>query len=114
MSVQSKIDEVHSIKVELASMAKKSTNLRKRVKILESEICKYMESKNQEGFKYNGLAVIKENKVKNSVKPKKQQEKDMLTVLKKYTNNPTNLLKEITDSKKGETKINNIIKFTKL
>jgi hypothetical protein len=114
MSIQSKIDEVHSIKVELTSLNKKSGILRKRVKILEADICKYMESKNQEGFKYNGLAVIKETNIKNTLKPKKQQEKDMIGVLKKYTNNPTGLLKEIQDSKKGEPKTNNVLKLKNL
>jgi hypothetical protein len=102
MSIQGKVNEVNSIKNELKSIRERGSVLRKRMKQIEEEIEEYLDSKDQPGLKYKGMAIIREVKTKRCVKNKEQQQKDAIQVLEKHgINSPRKVLDEIIESRRG-------------
>ena len=73
MSIKQYIDELTKIKNEIKINTLRNKDLRKRAGDLENNISEYLKSKDQEGLKYNGQAIIVENKEKIRHKTKKDK-----------------------------------------
>jgi hypothetical protein len=102
MSIQAKVDELNSIKKELAYIRKKTEPLRKRTKELEQEICEYLNHKEQNGLKYKNIAIIKEQTTVRKRKTKDDKLRESVNLLRKYgVSNPERLLTELTETQKG-------------
>ena len=71
MSIKSKIDELDKIQNEIKRNNAFNKSLRTRVNELEEDISVYLHEKNEPGLKYNGKAIIIENKEKRDKKDKK-------------------------------------------
>jgi hypothetical protein len=103
MSIQGRVNELSSIKSELTSLRKRATNLRKRSKNIEQEIEDYLESKDQPGMKYKGMAIIRENKIVNKPKHKNDQKADTISILEKHgVDSPEKVYEELIQARKGE------------
>lgn len=103
MTIQSKVNELNSIKNELKIIGKRGKLLRKRLKVLETEITDYLEAKDQPGMKYKGIAIIKEVVTKRPAKKKKDAKSDIISILNKNgINNAEKVYNDLLDAKKGE------------
>ena len=103
MTIQSKVNELNAIKNELKILGKRGKVLRKRLKVLEKEITDYLESKDQPGMKYKGLAIIKEVVTKRPAKNKKDTKNDIMDILyKNGVDNCEQVYKDLIDAKKGD------------
>ena len=71
MSIKLYIDELNRVRTEIKLNNTKNKELRKRITELELNISDYLKSKGQDGLKYNGQAILIEQKEKCKVKPKK-------------------------------------------
>lgn len=114
MSIQSKVNEINSIKQELNSIRIRGSILRKKMKEIEEEINQYLDIKDQPGLKYKGIAIIRETKPTRKTKKKKEQREDSIYVLEKYgIDNPEKVLDEIMEARRGIPKEQTKLKFKK-
>jgi hypothetical protein len=114
MSIQGKVNELQSIKLELKSLQARSSKLRKRMKQIEEDINDYLVSKDQPGLKYQGTAIIRETKEKRRVKKKNEQRSDVIYVLEKYgVHSPEKVFDEIMEAKRGSPTEHTKLKFKK-
>ena len=72
MSIKSYIDELTLINIEIKRNNNINTKLRKRLKEIEVNITSYLKEKDQVGLKYNGKAILIENKEHRPTKKKKK------------------------------------------
>jgi hypothetical protein len=77
MSIKNYVDELSKIQDEIKQNNFKNKILRKRCQVLEDNISEYLKSKDQNGIKYNGQAIIIENKQKHLTKPRKIKQEDV-------------------------------------
>ena len=77
MSIKASVDELNHLNAEIKHNNMKNRLLRKRAKELETNISSYLRSKEQNGLKYNGKAIILEQKDKFSTKKKKDKQDDI-------------------------------------
>jgi len=102
MSIQGRLNELNSIKNELKSLRARSSQLRNRAKNIEDEINQYLDSKDQPGLKYKGVAIMRENKTKRKYKRPKDKDTDALGVLENHgVSNAQDVLKELMEARKG-------------
>jgi hypothetical protein len=114
MSIKSYVSELESIQIEMKVLTAKKKKLTQQKKQLEKKIAEYLKSKEQAGVKYQGTAIILEQKEKPSAKKQKQKNLDAIAVLTKYgISNPNKVLEEMLNARKGETKVEQIIKIKK-
>jgi len=100
MSIQSYIEELKNIKAELKFLRTKIKNLKDLEKKAEIKISEFLKSKGQPGLKYQGSAIILEEKEKSVPKKVKERDHDMIEVLKNYgVSEPEKALKDITNAK---------------
>lgn len=83
MSIKDSIQELEKIHDEIRAHRLHIKGLSARSKELETNIQQYLESKQQEGLKYNGKAIIIEKKETQRAKPKKQAKVEVVTYLQK-------------------------------
>lgn len=103
MSNQGKVDELLRLKEALKRNRREGSRMRRRLKQLEEELGLYLESKEQSGFKYRNLAIIKENKIKRAIKKKKEKETDSIRFLEQQgIKNPQKILDGILECRRGE------------
>lgn len=103
MSIQTDVNELNNILIEMKRLNKSIADLRKRKKEIEGRITTFLQSKDQPGVKYKGMAIIAEDKKKICYKSKKDKEKSGIETLKKYgIHNPDEVLKEVISSMRGE------------
>jgi hypothetical protein len=96
MSLQEKLSEIRSIKLELDSMAKRNRTLRTRYQQLQTDVIHILQESNHPGVKLNDTAVLIKSKLMNHKKPKKQLQSDTLAILSKYgVHKPEELLREL-------------------
>ena len=101
MSIQGRVIELKSIKRELKVLRKRGTDLRRRAKQIEDEIDEYLDAKDQPGLKYNGTAIIRENKETRKLKKKNEQKNDAISVLERYgVRNPEEAFNELMNSRR--------------
>lgn len=115
MSIKQYIDELSKVNSEIKQNNTRNKHLRKRITELESDIAEYLKSKDQEGLKYNGQAIIIENKEKHVAKPKKTKQTDVKLLLQQLgVENPDDAYNKLIECQKGEPVIRQKLAFKKL
>ena len=115
MSIKSYVDELQSVQSEIKRNNVRNRFLRKRAKELEFNITEYLAEKGQHGLKYQGRALIVENKEKRLTKKKKEKEADIISFFQDLgINDPEEAYKRLQETQKGEQIEEKKIKFKKI
>ena len=102
MSISGDVNELNEINAEIKRVSLHLKNLRTRAKLVEERIVNYLREKDQPGVKFQGRAIILENKSKRVAKKKSQKEADALRILEDYgVHNPEKVLEEVLEARKG-------------
>lgn len=113
--IKSNFNELNQINTEIKRISEVLRRLRARAKEVEQNILQYLESKEQEGVKYDGTVVLVESKTKRVSKKKKEVEEDSINVLREHgIENPERVLQEILEARRGEAVQNQKLKIKKL
>jgi hypothetical protein len=83
-SITSSLNELKDINSELKRLRIQVRKLNIRREIVEKEIKDFLDSKDQPGIKYQGMAIIPEEKETYKAKGKKQKEEDIKTLFRNY------------------------------
>lgn len=103
MSIQSYFNQLKSLQAESKRLNLLSRKVRSEIIETKKAIAEYLRQKDQPGVKYQGEAIILENKPKRVYKPKKNKDEDAIRILEKYgISNAKEALEEILDSRRGE------------
>lgn len=81
MSIKTYLDELEKLNSEIQLNSRRNRELRNRVKQVENLIKDFLNTKEQQGLKYNGKAIVLENKEMHVSRPKKEKEKEMMEYL---------------------------------
>lgn len=115
MSLREYIDELTKLNLEISRNLSNNKKIRVRTKELEEMIKDYMGHKKQSGIKYNGQAILLENKEKRTIKPKKEKKHDSIKFLQSLgLEKPEEVYLQLEEVKKGNTIEHSKLKFTKL
>ena len=117
MSIQSLVTELQFIKNEIKELTARARPLRKRAKDIECQIAEYLESKDQQGVKYKGMAIVIERKPKRMAKKKQDQEDDAMAILRDRgmdAEDAEKLLKDLLEARRGDPEEKAQIKFKAL
>ena len=102
-NIQGLVTELKQLNVEIKRLSKKTSELRKQSKAVESQIVEYLKHKEQPGLKYNDTAIILETKSARTTKKKADMETDAIEILERHgIDNADSVLKEILDARKGD------------
>jgi hypothetical protein len=103
MSIKSDVQELESIKAEIKSMNIRRKILKTKQEAVEKRIKDYLTSKNQQGVKHQGTAIIIEQDEKRVSKKIKDRDEEARLVLEKYgINNASQVLEELLEARKGD------------
>ena len=115
MSIKAYVDELEQIQVEIKRNNVRNQMLRQRSKELEVNITEYLAQKGQHGIKYNGRAIIMEQKEKRPIKKKKEKEADIISFLEKLgIDDPADVYNKLQDVQRSDPIEENKIKFKKI
>lgn len=115
MSIKSYIDELDQIQVEIKRNNARNTMLRQRSKEIEANISEYLTNKGQHGIKYNGKAVILEQREKRQLKKKKEKEADIISFLDKLgLEDSADVYKQLQNIQRSDPVEENRIKFKRI
>lgn len=104
-SITAIITELKSINTELKVLRLKLKALNNRKRECEKEILDFLEEKDQPGLKYQGMAIVPEEKETFKSKGKKQKEHDVRNLLQSYgIEDPEEAYKELLKTMKGSPK----------
>jgi predicted transcriptional regulator len=99
-SIQSNVQELKEINLEIKRLQTQTKNLKKRATEIEKYIISYLNEKEQPGLKYQNTAIVLENKAQKIRKSKKDTENDTIRILEESgVSNAKEVLKKIADSK---------------
>jgi hypothetical protein len=102
MSIQSDVITLNELRTEIKRRAKELKTLRKEEKIISNRIVEYLNEKEQPGVKFQGNAIVVEDKEKYISKKKKESQTDCIEFLSQYNiDNPEEVLKKLHEIKKG-------------
>ena len=114
-SIATVISELNSLNTELKRLRIQTRTLNNRKKELEKQIIEFMEIKEQPGIKYQGMAIIPEEKESFRTKGKKQKEVDIKNLLEDFgIENVGQAYKELVEKMRGSPKHNVKLKIKKL
>ena len=82
MNIKELINELENIDLEIKRNNAVNKELRNRKHVVEDEITQFMRAKEQDGMKYNGIAIMLESKEKRNAKGKNDKKTSMIGVLK--------------------------------
>lgn len=103
MSIQSYFNQLKKLQAESKRLNIISKKVRQEIIETKKYIAEFLKQKDQPGVKYQGEAIILQNKPKRSYKPKKDKDEDAIRILEKYgISNAKEALEEILDSRRGE------------
>ena len=115
MFIKAYVDELEQIQAEIKRNNSRNSMLRQRSKELETNITEYLSQKGQHGIKYNGRAIIMEQKEKRPVKKKKEKEADIISFLEELgVKDPSHAYTRLQDVQRSDPVEENKIKFKKL
>lgn len=103
MTIKAYVEELNHINVEIKANNLKNRILRKRAKDLEISITDYLQSKDQTGVKYNGKAIIIEQKEKFSTKNRKNKQDDIKLLFRTLgISDPDYAYEKLLEAQKGQ------------
>jgi hypothetical protein len=109
-TIQSNVNEIKEINLEIKLLQEKIKNLKKRSTELERDILQYLNEKEQPGVKYQNTAIVIENRQKNVMKKKKDANNEMLKFIAEHgISKPEEFLKHLNNIKKE-----NVIEMQKI
>jgi hypothetical protein len=109
-SITGDVNELNDLNIEIKRLGQQLRQLRQKAKAAENRIVEFLKEKDQVGVRYQGKAIVIENKPKRAPKKKTDREADVIKVLQDYNiPNPDVALKEILNSYQG-----NVIEAPKL
>lgn len=112
MSIQTDVTELQRIREELKLLSQKRKKLVEREKIIKAKIASFLKAKDQPGVKYQGTAIILEEKECPKPKKNKERDADAMSVLEKYGIQDTQkVLQELLEARKGEKTIKESVKI---
>lgn len=115
MSIKAYVDELEQIQAEIKRNNARNSILRQRSKELEANIADYLAHKGQHGIKYNGRAVVIEQKEKRPVKKKKEKEADIISFLEKLgIDDAADVYNQLLDVQRCDPVEESKIKFKKI
>lgn len=115
MSIQGYVVELQRLKIELKNLNTKRRVLLKQVKDIEAKISAFLKEKDQPGVKYQGTAIILEQKEKPVKKKNKDRDSDAISVLKNYgIDDAENVFKKLMEARKGALEVKETLKITNL
>lgn len=115
MSVSSDIQTLNQINAEIKRTLGTLKNLRSQAKNVEASIIGYLRNKDQNGVKYQGKAIVLENKTKPTIRKKSEQESESIEILESYgVNNPRRVLDELGKTRKGSPREISVLKIKNL
>jgi hypothetical protein len=115
MSIKHSIDELERIKVEIARNNAQNRDLRKRARVLESQISDYLQSKSQAGVKYKGRAIILETTERRCRKTKSDKNRDVVAFLTELgVADPQQVYLELLNVQKGDATEHHKLTFKKI
>lgn len=114
MSIKADVQELKNIKEEIKSLNIRKKKLREREKMIESKISEYLKIKETPGVKFQGTAIMLEEKEARSTKKPKERDAEALVILEKNgIRNAEKVLSEILEARKGEKIVSQKIKMKK-
>ena len=114
MSIRADVQELEFLNSEMKILTRRMKFLRDKKKITESRIADFLKAKEQPGVKFQGTALILEQKDKPQYKKTKDKDADTILVLERLgIENPQNALKDIIAARKGETQKTEKLKVKK-
>jgi len=114
MSIKNDVIELQAVRQEMKRKREELKKWREKEKQLCAKISSYLQAKNLPGVKFEGVAIVNEEKETRKPKPKKEGLTASLDVLKKYVNDPEKVLQEIAEAKKGDEVVKQSIKIQKV
>jgi len=115
MSIKSTVDELDRIEAEIKRNNTINCKLRKRVKVLKTNITDYLVEKNQLGMKYKGREIRVEPKDRRPPKKKADKREDGIAALKEEgVHNPEAVYDKLILSQKGDIINENKLKIKKI
>lgn len=115
MSITNTVTELNKINQEIQRHRKEIKKLNERKTILDNEIKDFLQSKEQPGLKYQGVAIVLEDSVKHKYKKKDDKKKDCCDLLSEYgIQNTEDVFSKIINTLKGEEEQTVKLKIKKL
>jgi hypothetical protein len=112
MSIRGDVEQLETIRREMKILADKRKVLKQREAQIIERISSYLKSKNQPGVKYQGKAVIMEEKETFKRRKPKESDADAVTVLERYgVKSPQKVLNELLSTRKGEKVVKTKLKY---
>ena len=115
MSIKAYVEELEQIHAEIKRNNLKNLQLRNRSKQLENNIKEYLDEKGQLGLKYQGKAIIMEQKELRPSKKKKDKEEALLSFFQDLgVSDPKEAYEKLQEAQKQAPIEKMSIKFKKL
>tara|TARA_B100001175_G_C19090566_1_gene440243 strand:- start:213 stop:563 length:351 start_codon:yes stop_codon:yes gene_type:complete len=112
MSIKGYVEELKSIKIEIASNNRKNRELRLRANQIERHISGYLESKGHPGVKMDKTAVVINEKTTRPKKKKADKQESQVALLRSLNiQNPEQLLLQLNEVTLESPKKTNVLKF---
>lgn len=114
-SIKSYINELKNINVEIKRHQDSMRTLKKKADEVKKNIATYLQEKEQEGVKYNDVAVVLEAKEKRAGKKIKDRDTDAIKILEDYgIRDAESALGRILEARRGEKVEHFDVKLKKL
>jgi hypothetical protein len=115
MSIKAYVEELQQIQAEIKRNNFKNSQLRQRSKELETNITEYLNEKGQLGLKYQGKAIVMEQKELRPIKKKKDKEEALLSFFEDLgVSDPKEAYEKLQEAQKQPPIEKMSIKFKKL
>ena len=104
MSIRADVKELEILRSEIKMLKRRTKILRDKEKAAEKRISDFLKSREQPGVKFQGTAIILEEKPKSLPKKPKDKDADTILVLERLgVEDPQKALQEIIAARKGDT-----------
>lgn len=115
MSIRADADELQAIDAELKLLSQRRKALLQQKAKVEARMAEYLKAKGQPGVKYNGVAILLEEKTVHTNKKPQLRDEEARAVLERYgVPNPDQALKEIMEARKGPVQTKTKMKLKKI
>ena len=103
MSIRTDVQELENLQLEIKSLRNRIKSLKQKEKQTSIRISSFLKAREQPGVKFQGTAIILEEKPKALHKKQKDKDADTMLVLERLgVENPKEALLEILASRKGD------------
>jgi hypothetical protein len=114
MSIRADVQELEILRTEIKVLRRRMKTLRDKEKATEIRISSFLKARDQPGVKFQGTAIILEEKQKSLPKKPKDKDADTILVLERLgVSDPQKALQEIISARKGDTIHSNKLKVQK-